>query len=282
MIAAAFLFPLLAQAAAPDIAEFSTYQIPPTLEQDRLTVCLDQARNDPSTAIVTASAWLGEALDAERSFPQQCLGIAYTRLLRWKAAEDAFLGARADVPETNPAQRGRFAAMAGNSALAEGRYDDALTDLGFASGDAASAGDAMLAGDIQIDRARALVGLGRAAEAAAALADARRDSPQNSDGWLLSATLSRRDGDLESAQAQIQTAAGLDPVNPAIGLEAGVIAALSGRDDAARKSWQSVVQTSPDSAEAQTARDYLAQLNEAPAPAAAATGADPANEGTGG
>src|SRR5690606_11865099 len=31
---------------------------PPTLEQDRLTVCLDQARTDRATAIVMADEWL--------------------------------------------------------------------------------------------------------------------------------------------------------------------------------------------------------------------------------
>ncbi|HZF45775.1 MAG TPA: hypothetical protein VEZ26_05540, partial [Sphingomonadaceae bacterium] len=66
-------------------------------------------------------------------------------------------------------------------------------------------------------------------------------------------------------------AAGLDPANPAIGLEAGVIAALAGADDAARKSWQSVVETAPDSPEAQTARDYLAQLAPTPTTPAPAT-----------
>ena len=263
---AAFILPLLAQAASADMFDLRAPDLSPSLEEDRLTLCLDQARGDPSTAIVTASVWLGQALDAERAYPQQCLGMAYTRLLRWKAAEDAFLGARGDALESTPSIRARLASMAGNSALADGRYADALADLDLAAQDAAAALDTALVGDVQIDRARALVGIDRASEAASALADARRDAPQNPDGWLLSATLSRRQGDLESAQSYIRTAAGLDPANPAIGLEAGVIAALAGADDAARKSWQSVVETVPDSPEAQTARDYLAQLGPASAP----------------
>jgi hypothetical protein len=51
----------------------------------------------------------------------------------------------------------------------------------------------------------------------------------------------------------------LAPKDPAIGLEAGVIAELAGNDDAARKSWNSVVALGPDSAEAQTAKAYLAE-----------------------
>ena len=89
---------------------------------------------------------------------------------------------------------------------------------------------------------------------------ARRDSPQNAETWLLSATLARRQGDLASAQARIQTAAGLDFKNPDIGLEAGVIAALGNRDDAARKSFQSVIDTAARTPEAEAAKGYLDQL----------------------
>jgi Flp pilus assembly protein TadD len=44
-------------------------------------------------------------------------------------------------------------------------------------------------------------------------------------------------GHLADAQTQIQTAARLTPLDPEVGLEAGVIAMLSGHEDAARKSW---------------------------------------------
>jgi len=238
-------------------------QAPPTLEEDRLTVCLKQARTDPATAIVTASRWIGEASGAELAFPRQCLGMAYTRLLRWDAAERAFLDARdAALPESH-SMRAKLAAMAGNSALAGGSNAAALADLDLAVQDAAAAGDTVMGGEIQIDRARALVALERTAEAGTALADARRDAPQNSDAWLLSATLSRRNDDLATAQSQIQTAASLDPTNPDIGLEAGLIAALAGNEGAARKSWQSVLDMAPGTPEAETARSYLDQLDGA-------------------
>jgi tetratricopeptide (TPR) repeat protein len=215
--------------------------------------------------MLTANGWILEATGAERSFPLQCLGMAYTRLLRWQAAEDAFLGARTATAAENSSQRAKLAAMAGNSALADGRYENALADLGMAAFDAANAKDTELGGEIEIDRSRALVPLGKTGEAGAALEKARRDAPQNADGWLLSATLARRDGDLSTAQSYIATAAGLDRTNPAIGLEAGVIAALSGNDDAARKSFQSVIQISPGTPEADTARNYLAELDAPPA-----------------
>ena len=64
-------------------------------------------------------------------------------------------------------------------------------------------------------------------------------------------------------QARIERAAALLPIDPAIGLEAGVIAMLAGHEEAARRSWQSVVAAAPDSAEAQTAKGYIAQLRPA-------------------
>ena len=243
------LLPLVAQASAPA-----------TLEQTKLAICLEQARADPTTAIMTASVWIGEAYAAERAFPLQCIGIAYTRLLRWDAAERSFLAGRDDALEQDFPLRAKLAAMAGNAALADERYDAALADLALAAADAAAGGETVVGGEVEIDRSRALVALGRMDEAGEALAKARSDAPQDVDTWLLSATLARRLDDLAKAQAYIETAAGLDPRNPAVGLEAGLIAVLSGDDDAARKSWQSVVDISPDSPEAETAKTYLAQL----------------------
>jgi tetratricopeptide (TPR) repeat protein len=233
---------------------------PGSAEQARLGQCLDQARTDPATAITTAGLWLIEARGAGKALPQQCLGQAYVSVLRWDAARDAFLAARDSALTDDHAVRARLGAMAGNAALAGNDLPAALADLDKAVADAGLAGDKPLAGSIAADKARALVALGRNDEAAATLLQARADAPQNADVWLLSATLSRRMSDLEAAQTQIETAAGLDPRDPAIGLEAGVIAALAGHDEAARKSWDAVVALAPDSPEAKSARAYLAEI----------------------
>jgi tetratricopeptide (TPR) repeat protein len=233
-------------------------------EQARLTVCLEQARKDPATAITTAGLWLMEAHDAGKALPQQCLGQAYVSLLRWPAAHTAFLAARDAALASDYAVRARLGAMAGNAALGGNDLTSALADLDKAVADAALAGDKPLAGSIAADKARALVGLGRNGEASAALGQARADAPQDADVWLLSATLSRRTGDLTSAQSQIETAAGLAPTDPAIGLEAGVIAELAGNDEAARKSWNSVVALAPDAPEAASAKAYLAEIGGSP------------------
>jgi len=238
------------------------------LEQARLDLCLDQARGDPGAAITEAGTWLSEAGGPERSYPQQCLGYAYTMLLRWEAAERAFLAARELEGATAHLRRAQLATMAANAALAEGRADAALVALALAATDAAAAGDAGLRSVVETDRARALVLQGGEAEAEAVLAAARTLDAQNALAWLLSATLARRLGMLDEAQGFIQTAVALSRDYPENGLEAGVIAMLQGREDAAAASWRSVIELEPDSVTADIARRYLAQLAEPAAEAA--------------
>ena len=250
MIATAFLATALQSASLP-------------IAQDpRLAECLAQARRDPTTAIANGGSWLGETSGSGSAAPQTCLGVAYTSLLRWQAASDAFLAARDATPETDRAGRARLGAMAGNALLAVPDPLKALPILRMARDDARAAGETELAGETAVDLARAFVALEQVEDAEAALADARADAPQFALGWLLSATLARRTGDLASAQGFIETAIGLAPEDLEAGLEAGVIAALDGREDAARASFESVVARAPDSKQADRARAYLAQLDE--------------------
>lgn len=255
MILATFLV-LLAQDGAAAAAP------PRTIAEDRLTVCLDQARTDPTTAIVEASGWAGGTSGADASYPQQCLGLAYTMLLRWDAAERAFLAAHDAAGAADPFRRARLATMAGNAALAGERPADALVSLDLAAADAAASGDSGLRAMVEVDRARAMVMQGREGEAEATLAAARTLDAQSPFAWLLSATLARRLDKLDDAQAYIATAAALAPDYPEIGLEAGVIAMLADRQDAAEASWRSVIELAPDSEHAASARSYLAQLAE--------------------
>ena len=238
-----------------------------TLDEDRLVVCLDKARTDPTTAISEAGQWLGEYAVARASYPQQCLGMAYTALLRWRAAEEAFLAARDALPADAHFRRAQLGAMAGNAALAEDRGAAALVALNAAAQDAEAAGDDALQAVMQVDRARALVLQGDEAEAGAALEKARTLDPQSPYAFLLSATLARRQGKLAEAQAFIETAAALAPGYPEIRLEAGVIAMLGGREDAAEASWRSVLEVESEGEAAAAARGYLAQLDGPAAPA---------------
>jgi tetratricopeptide (TPR) repeat protein len=232
----------------------------PTVVPSQARMCRDLAERTPSEAEDDAEAWLARAQGVEKAMAGECLGLALSRQEKWPEAEAAFLAAR-DAASDQPL-RARLGAMAGNAALARGDAAAALAALDAAKADAGD--DKALAGGIAIDRARALVALKRDGEAAMALDEARADAPDNAQAWLLSATLSRRMNKLAEAQAQIEKAAALLPVDPEIGLEAGVIAMLAGHQDAARKSWQSVVSAAPDSEPAATAKGYLAQIGAPP------------------
>lgn len=236
-------------------------------ETDRFKQCLDLAMTRPSEAIEVTQAWLKVARTMQdRAGAKQCQAMAYTRIEGWPEAAALFLAAREDTPAGEPDERARLGALAGNSYLAGGDPAAALAALDLARGDAAGGTDQNLRGGIEVDRARALVALGRNDEAAAALAEARMLAPKSHQAWLLSATLSRRRGKLADAQQQIERAAELMPVDPEVGLEAGVIAVLSGHDEAARKSWLSVIKAAPGSPAARTAQGYLDQLGVSAAP----------------
>jgi len=226
--------------------------------------CVDDMAANPATGAMAAQKALDRATGEARVRAGLCLGVALGAMDRWEEARAAFVRARDAASPTDSASRARLGAMAGNAALAAGSASTALPILDVAAADAGTAHNGDLAGTIAMDRARALVALGQDAQAATALADARAALPDNAQAWLLSATLSRRQDRLGDAQAQIERAAqlgGTDPdVGPQIGLEAGVIAMLAGRQEAADKSWQSVVSAAPQSDAAKTAKGYLAQL----------------------
>ena len=260
-------FPMFAQAATELPAPVATparSPSKPTVEDDRLLLCIERAGKDPATSLAEASAWVAAAKGANRSKPLECLGQIYTVLLRWDAAEGAFAEAAGVTPISDDARRSALFAQAGNAALAGGHADRALSHLDAAVG---VAGIGPLArGQAEIDRGRALVALGRLEDAVEALAAAQRDASDDPDAWLLGATIARRRGDYAAAQRQIEVAGKLASTDPEIGLEAGVIAMLDGREPAARKAWQSVMLVAPESKEAETARAYLAQLGADPMP----------------
>ncbi|MDE8653789.1 tetratricopeptide repeat protein [Novosphingobium album (ex Liu et al. 2023)] len=241
----------------PRTRQVQTVEAPPGPQIDG---CIAEMETDPVHGADAARKALAEAKGEERVRAGLCLGIALTQLERWDEAQRAFSTARSSAMPDDHASRARLGSMAGNAAFAGGQPDSALALFDSAQTEARQAGDGALGGAIAIDRARALVTLGRNDEAAAALAEARALAPDNAQAWLLSATLSRRMDKLLEAQAQIEKAAQIAPEDPETGLEAGVIAMLSGREDAARRSWQSVLATAPESAAAATAKGYLAQL----------------------
>lgn len=247
--------PLFAQAAT---------EIPsavPTIEDDRLRLCVEQAASDPATALAEAGKWVAQSKGSARSKPLQCLGHVHAVLLRWDAAEAAFAHAAHVAAPGDPLRLAAVLGQAGNAALAGNQPERALVHFDAALKQ--PSGEIAARGQLQLDRARALVALDRAADAKAAFAAAQADAPDEPLVWLLSATFARRSNDLTAAQRLIEVAAKLAPSDPEVGLEAGVIAVLDGREAAARQSWQSVRRLAPNSKAAEVARAYLDQLDPA-------------------
>jgi tetratricopeptide (TPR) repeat protein len=235
-----------------------------------LSQCLDQLEEDAARAHTQAQIRRNTVTGADRVVANLCLGLAATELGRWDDSRTAFLAARDETPADEVRARARFAMMAGNAALANGDAQQARALLATALAEARQAASATLQVLAAIDLSRVLVTLDRPEEALAALDTATDLASDNGEAWLLKATLLRRLARLDEAQTAIERAVELIPRDAQVGLEAGVIAVLSGRDEAARQSWQSVIDTQPDSLAAQTAKDYLAQLGPEPA-------AEPAN-----
>ncbi len=233
-----------------------------SITDNRLANCVALIEVNPDAAHSDASRWLETAELGQKADAAQCLGMALVELGRWDEAATEFANGRDMAVPGAQKSRAQLGAMAGNAQLALGETAAALTTLERAQSDAGSAGNEVLKGEIALDRARALVALERGAEARDVLTLARTALPYNPQSWLLSATLARRLGALEDAQRFIEEAALLAPVDPEIGLEAGVIAVLSGRDDAARRTWNSVIETAPDTPFAAVATSYLAQLDK--------------------
>ena len=246
--------------ASPSPSASATGEVVP--DAARSAQCQALIASDPAAAAQFAANWLASASsddpnDAARRSAGLCLGMAQAALLQWTEAEQRFAGLARSTPAGGE-DSAAFRALAGSAALAGGVPARALDWLDQAISQGASLPAEHLGG-IQIDRARALVALGRLDEAGTALEEAHRLAPGYAEGWLLSATLHRRRQDLAAAQRDIEQAAALDPRDPAIGLEAGVISILAGRDAAARKSWESVIAMAPSSDEARDARGYIEQ-----------------------
>ncbi len=223
--------------------------------------CLRLASEQPEAALDLAQRWREKSenpLDLAQS--AHCLGLAMVQLGRLDEAQKVFDLAAGEVPEDNLPYAARLSAMAGNAAMARGKPDEALPLIDRAGGMALAANESELAAQLRVDLARTLVTLGQDGEAEAALAEARGADATNGEAWLLSATLSRRMKRYGEAQQQIQRAGELAPRDAAVGLEAGVIAALSGREADAIRSFQSVLLVAPEGYEAERARGYLEQL----------------------
>lgn len=224
-------------------------------EPARIDVCASLAETDPPRALAEAGAW---RIAGGGVLARQCEGLAYVTQKRWTPAAAAFEAAarEADLKADSRAallwvQAGN-AALAGNDAAIASRYFDAALARGQLTGEAL--------GEAHLDRGRARAALADTRGARSDLDLATKHVPADPLGWLLSATLARKMNDLARAQRDIEEAAKRSPDDASVALEAGNIAVLSGRDEAARTAWQAAIALSPDSPSAKSATESLARL----------------------
>ena len=245
-------------------------------DEDRMAACLARSQDNSVATIVEAAAWADETDGQDRANALHCKGIAEVELGRFAEAAASFETAIAALDGTDAEYAARLGAIAGGAHLLDGdaaRAAAVLEDAKQAAQRVAQGVPAPIAGQIEIDRAKAYVALDDPLRAQAALADARRVIARDPRSWLLSATLARRLDDLAQAQNFIARARELDPADPEMLLEAGLIAVLSGDDEQARRDWTAILEApqpgsepSPAPApapalEAETARFYLEQLD---------------------
>ncbi|MCI4590766.1 hypothetical protein MOK15_11755 [Sphingobium sp. BYY-5] len=218
--------------------------------------CLDQAMASPDAGVAFAQKW---RIEGGSFYARHCMGFAYARAERWTPAIVAFEQAAEEAERGGEmAQGARLWAQAGNAALAGGDAAKARTDFDAAL--ARGLPDGFEKGEVHLDRARALVALGDMAAARDSLDVALTQAPRDPLGWLLSATLARRSGEMSLAQAHIARAVQLSPDDASVALEEGNVAILTNHEDVARSAWQRAVRLSPDSPAGKAAADNLTRL----------------------
>lgn len=232
------------------------------LTEVRLNECLDLSIEDPAAGIFAANEW---KIDGGDFFADHCLGFAYAVDFKFELAMDAFESAAQGAARVQDDRSARFWLQAANSAIAAQKplaaigYIDAALALQTLEGEQL--------GEAHLDKARALVGLDLEDQAGEQLLLAQKFVPQDPLVWLLSATLSRRQGNIEQARSAIDVAARLVPTDPAIALEQGNIEIIAGNYTAAQAHWRNALAIKSDGRVADTVRSLLAQLeNDPPAP----------------
>jgi tetratricopeptide (TPR) repeat protein len=239
---------------APAVAA-TNLPVPPEVAAP-FQACLDAAIESPDRGVAEANAW---RMKGGGFYARQCMGFAYARAERWAPAIVAFEQAAEEAERSGAMpQSARLWAQAGNAALAGGDAAKARTDLDAAL--TRGIPDGLEKGEVHLDRARALVALNDPRGARESLDVALDQAPQDPLGWLLSATLARRSGEMPLAQAHIARAVQRSPDDASVALEEGNIAVLTGHDDVARSAWRRAVKLAPDSPMGKAAADNITRL----------------------
>lgn len=224
-------------------------------EAARFDACAALAERDPAKALDEAGAW---RLKGGGVLARQCEGLAYVAQKRWAPAALAFEAAARLAERDADGRAATLWVQAGNASLAGGDAAKARASLDAAIAHNTLTGQSL--GEATLDRARARAALGDLTGARADLDQTIRLVPADPLGWLLSATLARRMNDPARAMADIDEAARRAPDDASVALEAGNIAMMAGRADAARTAWEAAVRLQPEGPAGKAAAESLARM----------------------
>jgi tetratricopeptide (TPR) repeat protein len=266
------LLPLFALPVALPVALLFALPAAPALaapsDPTRYAACMDVAGKDPARALQLAYGWLAEGGGVPA---RHCLAVAQMQARHHDAALKSYEAAGIASEDARDGQAVALWRQAAEAALIAGKPAEAVRFLTRAL---ARPGGVELSpraeAALRIVRAEALVEAGKPAEAMADLDAATTAAPDGLAGWLLKATLHRRQGELAPAEAALLKAAALAPEDPDVELEAGNIAAARGDMTLARQAWEAAAADGPDTPAGKAAAAALRRLGIAP-PAAPLT-----------
>ncbi len=221
----------------------------------RFFQCTAEATEDPGKGLLAANKW---QIEGGGYLARNCLGFAYAELQNWTKAIPEFVQSAEGAEAAGDERAAIFWSQAGNAALAGGDHAGALKY--FEAALATDTLDDLLKGEVHLDMARVFVAQEQYDQAKNEFAIVHQLVPEDPLGWLLSATLARRTGDLVTAKADIAEATKRAGTDPAVALEAGNIAYQAGDVVNAKSNWEQAVKFGPDSPSAKAAKRYLAQL----------------------
>jgi tetratricopeptide (TPR) repeat protein len=225
----------------------------PALGQDggRYHDCIALAERDAPAALTSARAWLAQAPTATPA--RHCLALAMIGV--GEAAEGAAQLARLAADTALPAPvRGDLHGQAGNGWLIAGRPDFALA--AFDSALVVHRGDI----ELLIDRARAHAGTGDYWSAVADLDAVLDRAPARDDALAFRAAAYRRLEVWELAADDAARALAANPANVDALVERAILRLHGDDESAARADFSQVLLLAPESAAADLARRFLAEL----------------------
>lgn len=229
----------------------------------RYAACIEMAPKDPARGLELAYAWRLEGGNSVAA--RHCLAVAQMHARHHDAALKSYEAAGIQSEDANDGQAIALWRQAADAALIAQRPADAVRFLTRAL---ARPGGAELSpraeADLRLARAEALVESGKLPDAMADLDAVTAKVPESLTGWLLKATLHRRQAELPAAEAALLKAAALAPEAPDVELEAGNIAAAKGDMTLARQAWEAAAADGDGTPAGQAANAALGRVGPAP------------------